>query len=143
MTCQEVDFELTGEEARRPDETIQIEIWDTFLVNEFQVQNVHSPDHPLLGLLLFYYTLFLLEARCVCRQAAVKAAKFLPPDGVARSKQDPINCGHGAQYLCHHQPAGAKLCLCGGWKPGSPVECLYNLHTVQRAKVVARHSDNE
>ena len=29
----------------------------------------------------------------------VKAAKFLPLVGLARSKQDPINRGHGAQYL--------------------------------------------
>ena len=35
-----------------------------------------------------------LEARCVCRQAAVKAAKILPLVGLARSKQDPINRGH-------------------------------------------------
>jgi hypothetical protein len=40
------------------------------------------------------------EARCVCRQAAVKAAKFLPLVGLARSKQDPINRGHGwAQHI--------------------------------------------
>jgi hypothetical protein len=38
-----------------------------------------------------------LEARCVCRQAAVKAAKILPLVGLARSTQDPINRGHGAQ----------------------------------------------
>ncbi len=54
-----------------------------------------------------YYTLFLPEERCVCRQAAVKAAKFLPLDGLARSKQDPINRGHGAQYLYRPPPAGA------------------------------------
>ena len=29
----------------------------------------------------------------------VKAAKFLPLVGLARSKLDPINRGHGAQYL--------------------------------------------
>ena len=29
----------------------------------------------------------------------VKAAKCLPLDGLARSKQDPINSGHGAQHL--------------------------------------------
>jgi hypothetical protein len=48
-----------------------------------------------------------LEARCVCRQAAVKAAKFLPLVGLARSKQDPINSGHGAQYLYRPLPTGA------------------------------------
>ncbi len=31
----------------------------------------------------------------------VKAAKFLPRVGLSRSKQDPINPGHGAQYLYH------------------------------------------
>ena len=40
-----------------------------------------------------------LEAGCVCRQAAAEAAKILPLVGLARSKQDPINRGHGAQYL--------------------------------------------
>ena len=39
-----------------------------------------------------------LEARCACRQAAVKAAQILPLVGLARSKQDPITRGHGAQY---------------------------------------------
>ena len=38
----------------------------------------------------------------------VKAAKFLPLVGLARSKQDPINRGHGAQYLYRRPPAGAK-----------------------------------
>ena len=56
----------------------------------------------------YYYTLFLPEARCVCRQAAVKAAKILPLDGLARSKQDPINRGHGAQYLYRPPSAGAN-----------------------------------
>ncbi len=51
--------------------------------------------------------LFLPEARCVCRQAAVKAAKILPLDGLARSKQDPINHGPGARYLYWPPPAGA------------------------------------
>jgi hypothetical protein len=49
-----------------------------------------------------------LEARCVCRQATVKAAKILPLVGLARSKQDPINCGHGAQYTYRPPPAGAQ-----------------------------------
>ena len=49
-----------------------------------------------------------LEAECICRQAAVKAAKILPLVGHARSKQDPINRGHGAQYLDRPPPAGAK-----------------------------------
>ena len=36
-----------------------------------------------------------------------KAAKILPLVGLARSKQDPIKCGHGALYL--YRPAGAKI----------------------------------
>jgi hypothetical protein len=38
----------------------------------------------------------------------VKAAKFLPLVGLARSKQDPINRGRDAQYLYRPPPAGAK-----------------------------------
>ena len=38
----------------------------------------------------------------------VKAANFLPLVGLARSKQDPIKCGHGAQYLYRPPPAGAQ-----------------------------------
>ena len=41
------------------------------------------------------------------QQAATKAVTILPFDGVARSKQDPINRGHGAQYLYRPPPAGA------------------------------------
>ena len=53
--------------------------------------------------IIFFITCFsCLEAGCVCRQAAVMAAKILPLVGLARSKQDPINRGHGAQYL--YQP---------------------------------------
>ena len=40
----------------------------------------------------------------------VKAAKFLPLVGLARSKQDPINRGHGAQCLYRPPPDGAN-CL--------------------------------
>ena len=40
-----------------------------------------------------------------------KAAKFLPLVGLARSKQDPINRGHGAQYLYRPPPAGARRCF--------------------------------
>ena len=39
----------------------------------------------------------------------LKAATILPLVGLARSKQDPINGGHGAQYLYHPPPAGAKI----------------------------------
>jgi len=37
----------------------------------------------------------------------MKAATILPLDGLAKSKQDPINRGHGAQYLYRPPPAGA------------------------------------
>ncbi len=47
-----------------------------------------------------------------CRQAAVKAATILPLVGLARSKQDPINRGHGAQYLYCTPPAGANIAQC-------------------------------
>ena len=39
----------------------------------------------------------------------VKAAKFLPLVGLARSKHDPINRGHGAQYLYRPPPAEAFI----------------------------------
>ena len=48
------------------------------------------------------------EARCVCRQAAVRAAKILPLVGLARFKQDPIKGGHSAQYLHRPPPAGQE-----------------------------------
>jgi hypothetical protein len=52
------------------------------------------------GFLIIITTRFTsLEARCVCRQAAEEAAKILTLVGLARSKQNPINRGHGAQYL--------------------------------------------
>ena len=49
-----------------------------------------------------------LEARCVCRRAADIAAKILPLVGLARSKQDTINRGYGAQYLYCPPPAKAS-----------------------------------
>jgi hypothetical protein len=39
----------------------------------------------------------------------VKAAKCLPLVGLARSKHDPINRGHGAQYMNRPPPAGPGL----------------------------------
>ncbi|CAL8465504.1 g5040 [Coccomyxa elongata] len=36
MLRLEVDFELTGEEARREGETVHVEVWDVFLKPEFQ-----------------------------------------------------------------------------------------------------------
>ena len=54
-----------------------------------------------------------LEARCVRRQAALKAAKILALVELARSKQDPIKRGHSAQYLYRPLPAGPT---CGAEK---------------------------
>ena len=75
-------------------------------------QEVHPsifPQNPRIIIINIIITpFFCLEARCVCRQAAAKAAKILPLVGLARSKQDPINRGHGAQYFCRHPPAGAN-----------------------------------
>jgi hypothetical protein len=39
----------------------------------------------------------------------VKAATFLPFVGLARSKQDPINRGHGAQYIYRPPPVSRGL----------------------------------
>ncbi len=86
--------------------------------------------HVLVGVkeygFFFYYTLFLPEARCVCRQAAVKAAKILPLDGLARSKQDPINRVHGAQYdTAPRQPGleyGMHSCIIR-------IHCLHSMHS--------------
>ncbi len=56
----------------------------------------------------YYYTLFLPKGKvrpADCLQ--LKAATILPLVRLARSKQDPINRGHGAQYLYRPLPAGA------------------------------------
>ena len=37
-----------------------------------------------------------------------EAAKILPLVGLAKSKQDPVNRGHGAQVLYCPPPAGAN-----------------------------------
>ncbi len=96
----------------------------------------------------YYYTLFLPKARCVCRQAAVKAAKFLPLDGLARSKQGPINHGHGAQYLYRPPPAGAKNTpdeIRGKWHAwGAAGRNDMNLHQtpeyqIRRVKLIKKH----
>ena len=68
-------------------------------------------ENKLLSCLVFINIVLTcsscLEARCVCRQAAEEAAKILPLVGLARSKQYPINRGHGAQYFYRPPPAGA------------------------------------
>ena len=75
-----------------------------------------------------------LEARCVSRQAAVKAAKILPLVGLAGSKQDPVNRGHGAQsYTAPRQPGPLLFALCKlqegsitltAWKKDLVTRCL-------------------
>jgi len=45
-------------------------------------------------------------------QPTIKAATILTLDGLAKSKQDPINRGHGAQYLYRPPPAGAQHAMC-------------------------------
>jgi hypothetical protein len=64
--------------------------------------------HNILLLIIIITCFSCLEARCVRRQAAVKAAKILPLVGLASSKRDPIDSGHGAQYLYAPPPAGAN-----------------------------------
>ena len=48
----------------------------------------------------YYYTLFLPKGKVrPADKLHLKAAIILPLVGLARSKQDPINRGHGAQFL--------------------------------------------
>ncbi len=67
------------------------------------------------------YIIIIIITRVSChrRQGAsadklqLKAATILPLVELARSKQDPINRGHGAQYLYRPPPAGANIyCSC-------------------------------
>jgi hypothetical protein len=51
----------------------------------------------------------------------VKAGKVLPLVGLARSKQDPVTCGCGAQYLYRPPPAGVKIII-----DSIPI-CLYSI----------------
>ena len=56
----------------------------------------------------YYYTLFVPRGKVrPADKLELKAATILPLVGLARSKQDPINRGHGAQYLYRPPPAGA------------------------------------
>jgi hypothetical protein len=79
------------EVSQRPGSTTPSAEWDTESGN---IPNVWG--HLMKNTTIIILTRFsCLEARCVCRQAAVKAAKILTLVGLARSKQDPINRGHG------------------------------------------------
>jgi hypothetical protein len=62
----------------------------------------------IIIIIITRFSRLLGEARCVRRQAAVKAARILTLVGLASFKQDPINRGHGAQYLYRPPPAGAN-----------------------------------
>ena len=58
----------------------------------------------------YYYTLFLPRGKVrPADKLQLKAAILLPLVGLARSKQDPINRGRGAQYLCCPPPARASM----------------------------------
>ncbi len=56
----------------------------------------------VFSILIYILRLFLPETSCT---AATKTTLV----GLARSKQDPINRGHGAQYLCRPLPSGAYV----------------------------------
>ena len=59
------------------------------------------------------------EARCVSRQAASKGCQDPTPCWIARSKQDPIHHGHGAQHSqCPRQP-GTDLYCNALWREGT------------------------
>jgi hypothetical protein len=79
-----------------------------------------------------------LEARCVRRQAAVKAAKILPHVGLARSEQDPINRGRGAQYLYPPPPAGAKRNGVNAHDVLCQASCRWTLACPQRMQIAPK-----
>ncbi len=63
----------------------------------------------------YYYTPFLSRGKVrPADKLQLKAAIILPLVGLARSKQDPVNRVHGAQYLYRPPPAGAnqEICAC-------------------------------
>ncbi len=91
-------------------------------LNEPHVPNPHALPVPDI-IIIIITRCSCQEARCVCRQAAVKATKLLPLDVLARSKQDPINDGHGAQYLYRPFPFRGHtilfvlhICLLMSWQ---------------------------
>ena len=55
----------------------------------------------LLSLLILYAVPAKRQGACADK-LQVKAARILPLVGLARSKQDPINRGHGAEYYTGH-----------------------------------------
>jgi hypothetical protein len=68
----------------------------------------------------------------------VKAAKSFTLAGLARSKQDPINGGHGAQYLYRPPPAGAVVNTELFFKKREPVALQKMGNTGQTAALLQR-----
>ncbi len=68
-----------------------------------------SAQHQIKPVIIVTITCFSYqEARCVLqKRCSLKAATILPLVGLDRSRQDPINRGHGAQLLHRPPPAGA------------------------------------
>ncbi len=60
----------------------------------------------------------------------LKAATILPLVGLARSKQDPVTRGHGAQYLYRPPPAGAKPNHCKPQYHPFASGCLHAWHAL-------------
>ena len=63
----------------------------------------------MMSLRIFVYTPFLPRGKA--RLAPAKAAIILPLDGLARSGQDPVNHGHGAQHWNRPPPTWAGIRL--------------------------------
>ncbi len=78
----------------------------------FRLESLTLPGwgaHCVLEYYYYYYTLFLPRGKVrPADRLQLKAATILPLVGLARSKQDPIDRGHGAQYLYRPPPAGAR-----------------------------------
>ncbi len=77
------------------------------------IETRQAKEFPFSVFVLLFLLLHALPAEGKVRSADklhVKAAKFLPLVGLARSKQDPINHGHGAQYL-YRPSRTAKFCI--------------------------------
>ena len=91
-----------------------------FNVGQFQSQriDVQAATRQKMQVRSLHLSFLFIITRFSCRRQGasadklhVKAAKFLPLVGLARSKQDLFNRGHGAQYLYRPPPAGALTAL--------------------------------
>ena len=89
-------------------------MWNTWIGQVIQQAYTRCSDTWILGITQTDNITFVTRFPCQKRQGApadklqVKAAKILPLVGLARSKQDPINREHGAQYLCRPPPDGSR-----------------------------------